>query len=88
MKGLKMTTARSGMLLAWELIYTGRGIWEATEPRELNWTTDRLVSLGRRLEAAGEALETHMDALAARWGLDITDVLAPLVAARTVHHGA
>jgi hypothetical protein len=80
---LKKTIARAGIRLAWLMVYAGRDIWEAAEPKKINWASDRMVSLGHQLERAGEALEGRIDALANRWSLDITEVLRPLVAART-----
>lgn len=85
---LKMTIARAGIRLAWLMVYAGRDIWEAAEPKKINWASDRMVSLGRRLERTGEALEGRTEALANRWGLDITEVLEPLVAARTASYEA
>jgi hypothetical protein len=85
---LKMTIARAGIRLAWWMIYTGRDIWEAAEPKKISWASDRMVSFGHQLERAGEALEGRIDALANRWGLDIAEVLRPLVDARMVQDAA
>lgn len=85
---LKLSVVRAGIRLAWTMIETGRDIWEAAEPQGLHWTTDRLVSLGKRLEAAGEALESRVDAFAVRQGLDVATVLKPLVAAGTASYAS
>jgi hypothetical protein len=79
---LKMTMARTGIQLAWAMIYAGRDVSEAAEPQEISWPSDYMLNFGRRLERLGEGLEGRIDALANRWGLDISEVLRPQVAAR------
>jgi hypothetical protein len=80
--GLKKTLARTGIQFAWVIIYTGRDVSEVAEARETSRSSDYMLNFGSRLERSGEGLERRMDALANRWGLDISEVLRPLVSAR------
>jgi hypothetical protein len=78
---LKMTMARNGIRLAWAMIYTGRDVSEAAEPRKISLSSDCMF--GRQLERLGEWLEGRIETSANGWGLDISEVLRPLVVART-----
>ncbi|WP_316186333.1 MULTISPECIES: hypothetical protein [unclassified Bradyrhizobium] len=66
--------------IAWRAVYTGQ------EGRERLLRAEQsplwLERLYTAMQAAGEALEAFAEATAARIGIDMADVLEPLIAAR------